>query len=216
MAEKSLTINAGVETIDKKTINAISVYKPVRTNSGVEIINKSIIDAVNVYKPIRVSAGYETVNISEISCRELETYKTEFYSALERFNANITGREIIKYELGLKDSHIIINIEDITARSILMKLFTDPAIERTTLNIILPNYKLLKKCVLSDIDLSPGETLIVDSNEYIILKNDVEVMRVHSGDWIDEIDRDTDTIGIVNVSGSGIISSSVEYVERYL
>ena len=94
------------------------------------------------------------------------------------------------------------------------KLFSLDNVEDIDINTIAPGYKILGSCVLK-CDLRPGETIIIDANDYIILKDDVEAVYMHSGDWIDEFDQNITQLGIQEVSGSEGLSASIEYTERF-
>lgn len=72
-----------------------------------------------------------------------------------------------------------------------------------------------KVCVL-DISLKPGERLIIDANNYNVLLNGNNAIWVQSGDWIDELNRNTSEIRIDVAAGLGNILASILYTERYL
>lgn len=128
----------------------------------------------------------------------------------------------------------IISIEKASARKSSYKLFSIKKSEDIDINIIAPGFIIIGQCILK-CNLKPGETIIIDSNEYVVLKNAVEIVEdeteesdtneivrdyvesVHmqSGDWIDTLDRNTSLIGIQDVAGSDGLSASVEYIERF-
>ncbi len=70
-------------------------------------------------------------------------------------------------------------------------------------------------CIL-DITLLPGQTLIVDSDNYIVLLDGENRISCHSGDWIDELDRDTEAININAESGIAGMEADISYRSRYL
>jgi len=70
-------------------------------------------------------------------------------------------------------------------------------------------------CVL-DITLKPGERLIIDANNYNVLLNGNNAIWIQSGDWIDELIRNTTEIKIDAAAGAGNIKASILYTERYL
>lgn len=72
-----------------------------------------------------------------------------------------------------------------------------------------------KICFL-DISLKPGERLIIDANNYNVLLNGENAIWVQSGDWIDELIRNTTEIKIDAASGAGNITASIMYTERFL
>ena len=72
-----------------------------------------------------------------------------------------------------------------------------------------------KVCVLN-ITLKPGDRLIIDANNYNVLLNGNNAIWVQSGDWIDELIRNTTEIKIDAAAGAGNINASILYTERYL
>ena len=70
-------------------------------------------------------------------------------------------------------------------------------------------------CVL-DITLNPGDRLVIDANNYNVLLNGNNAIWVQSGDWIDELIRNTTEIKIDAAAGAGNINASILYKERYL
>lgn len=72
-----------------------------------------------------------------------------------------------------------------------------------------------KICVLT-LTLRPGQTLIVDANNYNVLLNNQNAIEVQSGEWIDDLSRNTTDITISAASGMNNISATILYTERYL
>ena len=72
-----------------------------------------------------------------------------------------------------------------------------------------------KICVLN-ITLQPGQKLIIDASNYNVLLDGENAIWVQSGDWIDEINRNTSEIRIDAAAGSANIAASILYTERYL
>lgn len=70
-------------------------------------------------------------------------------------------------------------------------------------------------CILN-ITLKPGDRLIIDANNYNVLLNGNNAIWVQSGDWIDELIRNTTEIKIDAAAGVGNINASIMYTERYL
>lgn len=73
----------------------------------------------------------------------------------------------------------------------------------------------MKTAVLT-VTLKPGERLIIDASTYNVLLNGKNAIEIHSGDWIDELNRETQSIVITAASGVGNLSASILYTERYL
>lgn len=73
------------------------------------------------------------------------------------------------------------------------------------------DYKYIK----IDVVLQPGEVLIIDSDNYNVLLGEENVIDKQSGDWLDELTRNTFDISI----GSGIagqLEGKLLFTERYL
>lgn len=64
--------------------------------------------------------------------------------------------------------------------------------------------------MLLDVALAQGDVLVVDSDNYIVLKNGNSAIETHSGDWC-WIDR-----RVLKVEVSGGLDASIVYQERYL
>lgn len=65
-----------------------------------------------------------------------------------------------------------------------------------------------------DVTLQPGDTLVIDSDHYVVLHNGENILDKHSGDWL-ELSRNTRSVQI----GSGTpasLKTSILYTERYL
>lgn len=73
----------------------------------------------------------------------------------------------------------------------------------------------LKTCTLT-VTLKPGQRLIVDSSTYNILLDGENAIEIQSGDWIDELNRETTDIAITAASGVENLTASILYTERYL
>ena len=73
----------------------------------------------------------------------------------------------------------------------------------------------IKTCVLT-LTLKPGQTLIVDAINYNILLDNENAIEIQSGDWIDELNRNTTDITISAAAGASNLSASILYTERYL
>lgn len=70
-------------------------------------------------------------------------------------------------------------------------------------------------CYLN-VTVKPGETLIVDANNYQILLSGQNAIEIQSGDWLDEMNRETVDISIDASSGVSNLTASILYTERYL
>ena len=73
----------------------------------------------------------------------------------------------------------------------------------------------IKTCYL-DITLEPGQKIIVDSGSYNVLLDNENAIWAQSGDWIDELVRETSSISISATEGVNNLTASIMYTERYL
>ena len=72
-----------------------------------------------------------------------------------------------------------------------------------------------KTCVLT-LTLRPSQVLIIDAENYNVLLDNQNAIEVQSGDWIDELNRNTTDITISAASGLSNLSATILYTERYL
>lgn len=72
-----------------------------------------------------------------------------------------------------------------------------------------------KVCVLTT-TLRPGQRIIVDAETYTVLLDAENAIEIQSGDWIDELNRDTVDIVIGAASGVANLTARLIYTERYL
>lgn len=73
----------------------------------------------------------------------------------------------------------------------------------------------VKTCYLT-VTLRPGQVLIIDANTYNVLLNGQNAIEIQSGDWIDELNRNTVDLKIEAASGSANLDATILYTERYL
>lgn len=72
-----------------------------------------------------------------------------------------------------------------------------------------------KTCSLN-LTLRPGQILVINSENYSVTLDGQNAIYVQSGDWIDELDRNTMQLAISASSGAANLSASIIYTERYL
>jgi hypothetical protein len=66
-----------------------------------------------------------------------------------------------------------------------------------------------------NITIRPGQTLIVDAANYNIFLDGENIVYAHSGDWIDEMNRMTQSIKITGTRAANL-SASILFTEQYL
>lgn len=67
-----------------------------------------------------------------------------------------------------------------------------------------------------NVQLEPGSTIIIDANNYNILIDGENAIWTQSGDWLDNLNRETISLNIQAASGGEGLSATVLYTERYL
>lgn len=66
------------------------------------------------------------------------------------------------------------------------------------------------------ITLEPGQKLIVDAINYTVKLDNENIIWAQSGEWLDELSRETSSISINASAGVANLSASILYTERYL
>lgn len=70
-------------------------------------------------------------------------------------------------------------------------------------------------CVINT-TLKPGQRLVIDAASYNVLLDSQNAIHLHSGDWIDELNRETTEINVSAQAGAANLTASILYTERYL
>lgn len=70
-------------------------------------------------------------------------------------------------------------------------------------------------CILT-CSLAPGQTMVIDAGTYNVWIDGENAVNKHSGDWLDELNRNTQNITINAASGRNYLSATILYTERYL
>lgn len=73
----------------------------------------------------------------------------------------------------------------------------------------------LKTCILN-LAIQPGDTLVIDSESYTVLKNGENAIESQQGDWIDELNRSTTDISVKASTGAAGLTVRMVYTEKYL
>ena len=163
----------------------------IETPAAIESIGVGSIAPRSISNPIVSQSNTEIIDVGPISARQINNF----------FLISGDGDETI--DAGL-----------IKPRTLFIELFGAANIEIVDIKLALANYEMLSQCLLT-IDLEPGEELIIDAENYTVTKDGIDATGSHSGQWIDEIDRDTDVISIQNGSGSSDYTAEIFYTERY-
>lgn len=172
------------------------------SGNGSEAINQSPIYAITF---INIAQGFEEVEGEiEITCEvKLKPNFSEIVTAdvsigQDVMIGNINGTEIvdISADLGQKINLSGEGLELVSA-SVSVDAFEE------------------KVCVLT-LTLKPGQRLIVDANTYNVWLDGENAVYIQSGDWIDELNRNTLELSILAASGVNNLSARVVFQERYL
>ena len=211
---------SGTESVDASIGSNLYYYTSV---SGYERVDETIsgeqvrflkatgsetVSKVTLYgDPIvyLVRSGTETVTSSVIGS---SNYMTEIIGAETVSNSTAAD---INYILHTNLSETISS--DTTIRANIQPPLAE-GYELITESASLENIEI-KTCVLN-VTLKPGQTLIIDSSTYNVLLNSENAISIHSGDWIDELNRNTTEIRIDAASGATNLTGTILYTERYL
>jgi len=64
--------------------------------------------------------------------------------------------------------------------------------------------------------LGPGKTMVIDAGTYDVRIDGQNAVYTHSGDWLDELNRNTQNFTINAAAGAANINATIFYTERYL
>ena len=147
-----------------------------------------------------------------------EAVDTECILSADVFPAT-SGQENILEDcsLGANITVSTIGTEDIDANTTLSAVIVSPLVsgyEFVDESASLENIDI-KVCYLT-LTLRPNQVLIIDANTYNVLLDGNNAIDVQSGDWIDELNRNTVDIKIEAASGSANLDATILYTERFL
>lgn len=210
--------------------------------SGTERVNASIGSALNFYSLAigneRVGTSVNGVKAKFISAGGSETVNELVADAMlsvilyPSFEENVLGDVAISAEirpvtigeedvnvnaiLG-SDSYIIAeSTENVDAESALGANIYLKADGFEFINEVASLENITTKICYLNVSLQPGQVLIIDANTYNVLLDSENAIDIHSGDWIDELNRETTDIRINAASGSANLTATILYTERYL
>ena len=74
---------------------------------------------------------------------------------------------------------------------------------------------IAKICEFPGLVLQPGQTLVVDAGSYNVLLDGENAIHLQQGDWLDELNRNTQ---MITISATGIerVTAEILYTERFL
>lgn len=209
----------GLESVTAVVGSALNYYLLAIGNERIE---KSISGLQGL-----IIAGIGAESISEgaiegLSCIRPRPIFTENISKSATLGAVIG----VTVEFAENINHSVVMGADIAISAIFMESITPTIIPGADVITSADGYELVsadatsesvetKICVLN-ITLQPGQKLIIDASNYNVLLGGENAIWVQSGDWIDEINRNTTEIRIDAAAGSTNIDASIMYTERFL
>lgn len=190
----------GYEKVEKSIVGNPAWLETV---IGIETIEEAVLEADAV--AFAIANGIETV--------EADTYLSADILATivgtEIATANVTlGVEISISAEGAE----VVDTDTVLGANIRSPLvsgyeFIDESASLESIDI--------KTCYLN-VTLKPGQVLIIDANTYNVLLDNENAIDIHSGDWIDELNRNTVDLKIEAASGSANLEATILYTERFL
>ena len=70
-------------------------------------------------------------------------------------------------------------------------------------------------CEFPDLILRPGQTLVIDASTYNVLLNGENAVHLQKGEWLDKLNRTTQSI-VISGTGASRLTAEILYTERYL
>lgn len=209
----------GVEQVDTSIGSALNYY-------ALAIGNERVSKVIEGTKAYFTEASYtETIseNVGEVQMSVI-LYPT--------FEENVTEETTIVAEIhpavsGLEEiTDVLVPNANLCLTSDLMEEVDADTALGANFYVLAEGYELIsesaslenvetKVCVLN-VTLQPSQVLIIDANTYNVLLDQQNAIDIHSGDWIDELNRNTTELKIGAASGVANLSATILYTERYL
>lgn len=191
--------------------------------AGSESVNRSINGLPCRY--IDGSAGLETVSEGVVkgemfilSSPRFEENVTSQIKRAADIRPSVRGQESVTYQGQLTANlyysvHFNENVnEEVWLGTDLLLSAAGYELVSESASVILLDQKVCKLTVT----LEPGQKLIIDAANYTVLLDGENAIELQSGDWIDELDRETTDISILAATGTAYLTTSITYQERYL
>ena len=207
-----VTGSVGTSSDDYLTINANErvsfdgFVTPVRFQSGTgtETVNASaVVDSLFYLVPQTISES--------VSCPRIASSIIVHPNAVA--NVNITGQYSCGMDLEL-ESTISETIGTDTWIGLNQSL---PTTESYELISAVTGAEAVTEYVCNlACQLPPGSFIVIDANNYNVLIDGENAIWTQSGDWLDNLNRETMSITIQAASGGSGLTATVLYTERYL
>lgn len=238
-SENQFVDASGIEEITQSVFRAVTF---IAGTSGEEFVNSQVVGHQIQFLYVNFSENVtQTTNIVGVTYVST-TGSEEINHAVIRavtFLKGVTGNEAITQQIGISDdvklkatlSEIVsssavisqaVNFRDLRGSEIVDALGTISQnvkldVEGLELVSVTANVDATeeKTCILT-ITMKPGQRLIIDANTYNVWLDGENVVYIQSGDWIDELNRNTLELAILAASGSNNLNARIVYQERYL
>ena len=139
------------------------------------------------------------------------------WSALNYLTAEAS--EIVKKKIHLSQMVFLANDSQLNIGSLKTELGSIVQLEADTVDIINANCDAESNEILTtyiNITMRAGQTLIIDASTYTVWLDGENILYSHSGDWLDELNRNTKNITISAVGAGNISEATILYTERFL
>lgn len=206
-----------------------------------EVVNSMVANGENVYvydygseranAGVYASAGdvYSAKLIAELEENVIAASQFELkVSFLEELMANADGSEDCHVKTALlaalnatvemgSNGHLVISLgEALNATAFVSVDYYIPTISvYAMLDSMVSSSRFDIEYIVLDVTIPPRGMLIIDSDNYVVLLGDKNVIDKHSGEWLDELTRNTFD---VQIEGGGVneLTGSILYTPRYL
>lgn len=220
VGSKSVKTNiTGYETVSASIGTALQVFTRA---VGFERVNETTSGEMSYKRALKgtetiregVTVGFLSV-VSYLNFLENITSTSEIVASI---NPPLPGTETVSGSISLgADIHpALFGAETVTADTLLSAVISTQPDGYELVSATASLEAVDMKTTFLTVTLKPGERLIVDASTYNVLLNGENAIEIHSGDWIDELTRETQSIIISAAAGAADLSATILYTERYL
>lgn len=119
-------------------------------------------------------------------------------------------------EIGSDEKIILALVEGLNASAFASADYFCPLVSMyTSLGAMVASSRFDISYIVLDVVIPPGGTLVIDSDNYVVLVNGENAIDKHGGAWLDELTRNTFDIQIEGESASEL-TGAILYTPRYL
>lgn len=130
----------------------------------------------------------------------------------------VVSREAVNAEAGLgSNSYLAAEADETIQPDVILGSKIYPAAEMYELvNAAASSLAIDTRVCIISTTLKPGQRLVIDASTYNVLLDSQNAIHLHSGEWIDELNRETTEINVSAQAGAANLTASILYTERYL